>query len=57
MDQLNQDPRANSMTDSDRGMVSVEGGRTDITGDEEVETKNEGPTTRTTIDPGVGNLV
>ena len=45
VDQLNQDPHADSMTDSSRGTVSIEGGRTDIVGDEEVETRNEGPTT------------
>ena len=35
----------------------MEGGRTDIMGDEEVETRNEGPTTRALINPGVGDLV
>ena len=35
----------------------MEGGRTDITGDEEVETRNEEPTAGAAIDPGVGNLV
>ena len=57
VDQLNQDPHTNSMTDSGQGTVSMEGGRTNITGDEEVETRNEGPTVRASIDPGVGDLV
>ena len=39
VDQLNQDPRADSVMDSDQEIISVGGGRTDITGDEEVETK------------------
>ena len=35
----------------------MEGGRTDITGDEEVETRHEGPTAGAATDPGVSNLV
>ena len=37
VDQLNQDPHTDSVTDSDQETISMGGGRTDITGDEEVE--------------------
>ena len=56
VDQLNQDPRADSVTDSDRETISVGGGRTDIAGDEEVECMDEGSTTQVAAGPGVTNL-
>ena len=56
VDQLNQDPCADSVADSGRGTISIEGGRTDITGDEEVETRDEGSTTWAAVGPRAGDL-
>ena len=56
VDQLNQDPCADSMADSGQGTVIMEGGRTDVAGDE-VEIRGEGLTEGAAIDPGAGNLV
>ena len=42
VDQLNEDPCADSMADSGQGTVIMEGGRTDVVGDEEVEIRDEG---------------
>ena len=57
VDQLNQEPCADSMTDSSQGTVCMEGGRTDIVGDKEVEIRDEGLIAGAVIDPGVGDLV
>ena len=56
MDQLNQDPHVDSVTDSDREAISMGRGRTDIAGDEEVEDRDEGSTTQAMAGPGVANL-
>ena len=56
VDQLNQDPCADSVMDSGRGTISIEGGRTDIAGDEEVETRDEESTTWAVASPGAGDL-
>ena len=55
MDQLNQDPHVDSVTDSDQEAISV-GGRTDIAGDEEVEGRDKGSTTWAAAGPGVTDL-
>ena len=56
VDQLNQDPHADLVMDSDREAYSMGGGRTDIMGDEEVEGGDEGSTTWIATGPGVTNL-
>ena len=57
VDQLNQDPQANSIADSGRGMAIMEKSGADVVGDEEVEVRNEGLTTGAAVDVGAGNLV
>ena len=57
VDQLNQDPHADSMVVSGRGTVIMEEGRTDIAGDEEVEIRDEGLTTGAATDTEAGDLV
>ena len=53
VDQLNQDPRADSIADSGRGTaIMEEGGR-----DEEVEVRDERFTTGTAVDAAAGDLV
>ena len=42
VNQLNQDPRENSVADSGQGMAAMEEGDTDIVGDKEVEEWEEG---------------
>ena len=56
VDQLNQDPHVDLVVDSGQGTISIKGGRTDITGDEEVETRDEGPTTWAVTGPRAGDL-
>ena len=56
VDQLNQDPRANSVTDSAQETISMGEERADIAGDEEVECRDDGSTTQVTASPGVTDL-
>ena len=57
VDQLNQDPRADSIPDSDQGMAIMEEGGTNVAGDEEVEVGGEGLTTGAASNPEAGDLV
>ena len=52
VDQLNQDPHADSVTESGQSAVEVEGGNADIAGDEEVEIRDEGPSMRAALGSG-----
>ena len=56
VDQLSQDPHADSVTDSALEAVSMGEGRADITGDEEVESRDNGSTTQVTAGAGVTDL-
>ena len=52
VDQLNQDPHADSVTDLAQETVSMGEGRANIAGDEEVERRDDGPTTQVTTSLG-----
>ena len=57
VDQLNQDPRANSIADSSPGMAIMEEGEADVVGDKEVEVKAEGPSIEAAANAEAGDLV
>ena len=56
VDQLNQDPCADSVMDLAPEAISMGEGRANIAGDEEVECRDDGPTAQVTTSPGLGPL-
>ena len=56
VNQLNQDPRADSIAGSGCGMAAMEGSEADAVGDEEVEGQDEGATVGMAPEAGVADL-
>ena len=56
MNQLNQDPWADSIANSGCGMTAMEGSEADAVRDEEVEGQDEGTTARAAPEMGVANI-
>ena len=57
VNQLNQDQQVDSIANSGCGMAVMEGSEADVTGDEEVEGRDEGVTTEAAVEEGAADLV
>ena len=57
VNQLNQDPQADSIADSGCGIAIMEGHEANVAGDEEVEGRDEGVTAEAAVEAVAANLV